>query len=83
MNGQRFPPTSLNQILGLSQETAFRSSSPVVKLRCGFLIIGSTVQKESLSLVRRDGLAAGGCGGSIAEILSPEILQLNYMLSET
>lgn len=52
---QVFSPTSLNQILGLGQETAFCSSSPVVRL----------VLKESLSLVRRDGFVAGAGSNAV------------------
>lgn len=58
-----FFPTSLNQMLGLSRETAFCSSSRVARLKIGFLIIGGTVQEESLSLVRRGCFVARVAGG--------------------
>lgn len=58
-----FFPTSLHQMLGLSRETAFCSSSRVARLKIGFLIIGGTVQEESLSLVRRGCFVARVAGG--------------------
>lgn len=76
------PPTSLNQVLGVSWETAFCSPSGPRGWTWGFMIIGGPVRKESLCLVWR-GCFVNGWGRPRAHSLSLEILQLDQALEET
>lgn len=72
-----FPPTSLNQILGLSRETAFCPSSRVVKLKMWVSDYWWHSAKGIAFSSEKGILCCRGRGVLSASILSTEILQLD------
>lgn len=72
-----FPP-SLNQILGLSRETAFCSSSQVVRLKMWVSDYWQHNAKGIAFPSEKGMLCCWGCGGRLsASVLSTEIMQLD------